>query len=223
MGEISHDDKLFDPGQFALRLRDLIYPEKLAVFSDRAGISLSVLNKYLAAPENLSPSVEVVVRICKATRSSMDWLISGVGETPDQNDGLVFIPIYDVKLAAGQGSFVSRERRIGDMPFDKALLTSLGFVDGKGLGVLTAEGDSMEPMISDGARVLIDFNDKRLREDVYAFRLGDSLRIKRLRPIGLAGIEAISANPVYAPEHFEGDILNHFEVIGRALWAGTIL
>ncbi len=157
----------------------------------------------------------------------MDWLILGKGDSPASNDGDQFrIPIYDVRLAAGSGTFLEREKRIGEMPVDGAFLRSLGLSSAEGLGVVQAEGDSMMPRISDGARVLICLSDKkdnRLTEGIYAFRLGDQLRIKRLRPIGLGGVEAISENPIYAPERLEGEVMQHFEVLGRALWAGTIL
>ncbi len=192
-------------------------------FAERAGISISVLNKYLAGAEGLNPSVDVVVRICRTTRSSIDWLLLGTGDSPVTDDGLVRVPIYDVKLAAGAGSFIDRERRIGDMPIDKWLLSALNLQSADGLGVLTAQGDSMVPLISDKARVLINFADKRLIEGVFAFRVGDDLRIKRLRPVGLGGVEAISENPVYPPERLSGDVMEHFEIIGRALWAGTLL
>lgn len=184
---------------------------------------MSVLSKYLAAPEGLNPSIDVVLKICDATDVQLDWLVRGKGDSPSKEDGVVKVPIYDVKLAAGAGSFVDRERRLGDMPIDKALLATLGLRNADGLGILTAQGDSMVPLISDKARVLVNFNDRRLAEGVFAFRVGDELRVKRLRPVGLGGVEAISENPIYPPDRLSGDVMEHFEIVGRAIWAGTIL
>ena len=217
------DEKVFDPAAFATRLRELIYPEKYGSFAQRAGISLTVLNKYMAAKDGMSPSIDVIVRICQATRSSIDWLILGDGDGPIRDDAISYVPIYDGRLAAGDGALTGREQIVGQMPIDRELLKSLGLPNADDLGVMTADGDSMEPLISDGARVLISFANKRLTEGVFAFRLGDNLRIKRLRPVGLGGVEAISENPIYPPERLSGDEIEHFEIIGRALWAGTLL
>ena len=216
-------DRLVDMDALAYRLKDLVSNEKPSAFCQRAGISHSVFSKYINPPPNLSPSLEVIARICRAGGTSIDWLVTGVGDEPSRDQSIYFVPVYDVKLAAGAGQMLDREKRNGEMPIDRALLLSLGLTSTDGLGIVEAEGDSMEPLISDGGRVLISLNDRRLTEGVFAFRLGNDLRIKRLRPIGLGGVEAISVNPIYPPERLEGDVMNHFEVIGRALWAGTIL
>lgn len=218
-----HDHKQFDPGGFATRLRDLISPEKNSLFCERAGISISVLNKYLAANEGLNPSVDVVVRICEATRSSIDWLVLGNGDSPEARHDIVDVPVYDIKLAAGNGAIAFEESLKGSRPFTRDELKAIGRLSAEGLAVVEADGDSMEPIISDGASVLIDRNDQRLREGIFAFRLGDNLRIKRLRHFGLNGVEAISANQLYPPEQFDGPIMQHFQIIGRAIWTATKL
>ena len=184
---------------------------------------MSVLHKYLNPPANLSPSLEVVARIAKATSTTIDWLATGVGETPTVDSDLLKVPIYGVSFAAGNGSLFNGANRVGEMPFDRAYLRSMGFTSTEGLGIVTASGDSMEPLISDDAPVLICHKDTRLREGIFAFRLGDTLRIKRLRHHGLNGVEAISVNPLYEPEVIEGELLNHFQILGRAHWSGTLL
>ena len=80
----------------------------------------------------------------------------------------------------------------------------------------------MEPTIPDGARVLLDLKDNRLREGIFGFRLDDELRVKRLRRIN-EGVEIISDNPRYEPERLVGHDLDRFAVIGRVWWMGAIL
>ena len=92
----------------------------------------------------------------------------------------------------------------------------------QGLGFLTSDGDSMWPTVPDGARVLLDLRDTRLREGIFGFRLGDELRVKRLRRL-VDGIEIISDNEHYPVERLDGERLEHFQIIGRALYVGTIL
>lgn len=81
----------------------------------------------------------------------------------------------------------------------------------------------MEPLISDGARVLADTTDTRLREGVFAFRMGDELRVKRLRRLGADAVEVISDNPRYDPETLSGEALDHFAILGRIRWTATPL
>ncbi|HEX7799969.1 MAG TPA: LexA family transcriptional regulator [Asticcacaulis sp.] len=198
------DNKLFDPRGFAARLRGLIHPEKHAAFCERAGISLSVLNKYLAAPDGLSPSAEMLARICRATRASLDWLIMGEGDSGRTSDTIVNIPACD---DPDDG-----------MPFTRAFLARLGYAAPESLCVLHAEGDSMEPLITDGAPVLIDRSDARLREGVFAFRIGEHVHVKRLRPAGSGGVEILPANPAYPPETLPD---GRFVLLGRAIWTGN--
>ena len=153
---------------------------------------------------------------------SLDWLLTGRGLPNAAAAGYVSIPIYDVRLAAGAASFADGARQIGEMPFDYQLLRELGRVDAEGLAIVEGDGDSMHPTIPDCARILLDLKDTRLREGIFAFRLGDELRVKRLRRL-IEGIEIISDNERYPVERLEGDRLEQFQIIGRARWAGRVL
>jgi phage repressor protein C with HTH and peptisase S24 domain len=212
------DDRDISTG-FADRLAAAMGREPQAVVAKRAQISTSVLSKYLQGSE---PGLMKAARLARATGVSLQWLATGEGAPNAGAGGYVGIPIYDVRLAAGVASFSEAAQVIGEMPFDLDLLRQLGRATADGLGVLESSGDSMEPLIPDGARVLIDFKDTRLRERIFGFRFGDELRIKRLRRT-LDGVEILSENPRYEPELLTGEQLEHFGIIGRAIWAGAVL
>ena len=220
---VTDNRKAFDIGSFASRLRDLIFPEKIPVFAARAGLPASLVTKLLSAPTGVLPNAEVLIRLRQATGATTDWLVAGIGEAPHDDHDVIRVPLYDVHFAGGSGTKIEDEKSIGDVPFDRASLLSLGFPGADGLGVVMLKGDSMAPQIADGARVLLDFKDTKLREDIFAFRIGDDLRIKRLRPVGIGDIEIISTNPIYPSEIFPHDKRQHFQIIGRAVWAGTRL
>lgn len=204
---------------FADRLEAALGNVSQAIVAKRADVSTSVLSKYLQGAE---PSLFRAARLAKALGVSLEWLATGDGEPNGAIRGYVDVPIRDVRLAAGAASFAEGARVIGHMPFDIELLRSIGRPEGDGLTVVEAEGDSMAPLIPDGARVLIDLKDTRMREAVFAFRVGDELRIKRLRRV-IDGIEIISENPRYEAELLGGDRLDQFAIIGRARWAGAAL
>ncbi len=191
-----------------------------AVVAKRAQISTSAFSKLLQGAE---PGLFKAARIAKATGVNLEWLATGDGSPNAARAGYVEVPILDVRLAAGTASLSDAAQQIGTMPFDLGLLRSLGRSTHEGLVVLTAEGDSMEPLIADGARVLADTADTRLREGIFAFRIGDELRVKRLRRRGSDAVDVLSENPRYAPETLEGDLLDQFAILGRVLWAATPL
>lgn len=204
---------------FAVRLLAAIGETSQAVVAKRAGISVGAVNKYLNGSE---PGAFKAARLAEVLDVDLRWLLTGEGSPNAAAGGYVSVPIYDVRLAAGAASFCDGAEQIGNMPFDLGLLRDLGRSNADGLGVFIAEGDSMFPTIADGARVLADLKNTRLREGVFAFRTGDELRIKRLRRL-VDGIEIRSDNDRYPPELVTGDAADELTIIGSVLWTGTAL
>lgn len=190
-----------------------------AAAAKRARISTTVMSQYLRGSE---PSLFRAARLAEVLGVSLQWLATGEGVPNAKAGGYHSIPVYDVRLAAGTASFSDAARVIGEMPIDTDMLRRMGVSSADGLAAVEAEGDSMETLISDGARVVMDLRDTRLREGIFAFRLGDELRIKRLRRLS-DGIEIISENPRYDPERLTGDKLDHFAIIGRVRLAVSVL
>lgn len=212
----------FDYAGFAQRMKEAMSPEKPTAFAARIGLPSGTLFKYLGANGSTAPRLDIVARIAEGLGVTLDWLVLGRGEGPDDSLEIGRVPIYDVRLAAGAASFTEGAKRLGDMPFDRELLKQLGRTSTEGLGLVEAEGDSMEPTIPDGARVLIDLNDTRLREGVFGFRYEDQLRVKRLRRVA-DGVEIMSDNTRYSSELLLGSDLGSFQVIGRVKWLGVVL
>ncbi|MHA4915567.1 S24 family peptidase, partial [Enterococcus faecium] len=76
--------------------------------------------------------------------------------------------------------------------------------------------------IEDGALVLIDEEDRRIIDAVFAFVLEGEARIKRFRKL-TDGVMLVSDNPLYPPEKVTGDDLRKLQIIGRARWVGNML
>lgn len=206
----------FDYEGFGRRLSEAMFPERLSAFALRVGVPHGTISKYMKAGGSSGPRLDIVAILARGLACSIDWLAYGLGDGPATDGTITRVPILDVRLAAGIASFTSAAHQIGEMPFDAALLRSIGKNNTNGLVVVSAEGDSMAPLIPDGARVLVDTTDTRLREAVFAFRVQDELRIKKLRRL-LGGIEVISENPRYEPELISGDTIDQFAILGRAL------
>lgn len=216
--DVEEDD--FAARGFAERLELALGGREKGVIARRARIAPSTFTKYLAGVSE--PGAFKAARLAESLGVSLTWLLTGKGLPNAAAAGYAGVPVYDVRLAAGCASFAEGARVIGEAPIDQDLLRQLGRTTAEGLGMLEAEGDSMEPTIPDGARVLIDLKDVRLREGIFAFRLDDELRVKRLRRLA-EGIEVLSDNPRYEPERLEGHELERFAVIGRVRWVGAVL
>jgi phage repressor protein C with HTH and peptisase S24 domain len=190
-----------------------------AALAKRAGVSTSVMTKYLQGSE---PGLFRAARLADVLGVSLHWLATGEGPPNAEAVGFFSVPLFDVQLAAGAANFSDGAQQLGEMPLDRDLLSRLGRSNADGLAAVVADGDSMEPLIRDGARILIDLRDCRLREGIFSFRMGDELRVKRLRRLA-EGIEVLSENPRYEPERLAGDKLRDFAIIGRVLMTVTVL
>ena len=148
--------------------------------------------------------------------------IADVSQQPP-NDELTQVRYVNVKFANGPGKTIYYEQDKQPLVFRTDFLQRLGIPQGKGI-VVEAEGISNEPKIPDGAVVLINRADKeRLDGSFFAFRADGELLIKRLQEIPGVGVLATSENPNFRPKQKVYRDSEDFEVIGRAVWTGTLL
>lgn len=84
----------------------------------------------------------------------------------------------------------------------------------------------MEPLIADGAWVLMDVNRKGMSPGVYVVRLDDALQVKRLEWRNKNCVTLISQNPAMKPIEIDlagdGDPRD-FAVIGKVLLTGNFV
>jgi phage repressor protein C with HTH and peptisase S24 domain len=134
---------------------------------------------------------------------------------------LVMVPYLNAMASAGPGAVVSDERISGRLAFRHDWLRELTGGSPSGLSVITVNGDSMAPTLSDGDDILVAAQDAgdRLRDGIYVLRIEDMLNVKRLamNPAG-GGFEIRSDNPAY-PTWRDCDPQT-VAIIGRVVWAG---
>lgn len=214
----SEFDPNFDYAGFAKRLAEAIFPEKITPFAERVGVPQPTLSKYLRA-DGAGPRLDIVAKLADGVGCTLDWLVWGRGDGPDESAGFLRIPRYDCQLAAGAGSWNEGRRKIEDIPFSRTFLRErLNKTSVKGLSVLEGRGDSMTPTIQDRALILVDEDDRRLIDGVFAFVLDGDARVKRFRKL-TEGVMLISDNSSYPPETVTGTDLQKLQIIGRALLA----
>ena len=133
---------------------------------------------------------------------------------------LIFVPIYDVAAAAGDGTVVDDQHIAGRLAFRPHWLRSVTSARPEDLGVITVRGDSMFPTLVNGDTVLVDFTQRMPKRDgIYVIRYDDSVQVKRIsiHPESLL-LTVRSDNKDYSTyTDLKPDKL---DIVGRVIWLG---
>ncbi len=151
----------------------------------------------------------------------------GPGEPHAANDKFEKVPeLADVRLAAGDGIENQTEEQTGMIQFRRSFLKEVG-ADGGKARVVYAKGDSMEPVIRDGAALLVVPNENLTIRDlaaggVYAINYDGKMLVKTVTRDKLTGRwVARSFNPAYYDIPLENG--TPVRVLGQVVWAGARL
>lgn len=151
----------------------------------------------------------------------------GPGEPYAVNDKFDKVPeMADVRLAAGDGIENHIEEQTGVMHFRRSFLRAVG-ADAEKARVVYAKGDSMEPIIRDGAALLVVPNEDLTVRDlaaggVYAINYDGKMIVKTVTRDRLTKQwVARSFNPAYPDIPLENG--TPVRVLGQVVWAGARL
>ncbi|MES2339549.1 MAG: S24 family peptidase [Pseudomonadota bacterium] len=125
---------------------------------------------------------------------------------------VVRVPRLAIAASAGPGRFVTTERAVASAGYAVEDLARLGIASGDA-AILDVAGDSMEPVLRDGDRILVDRGQRvpRARDAIWVIRIDDDLLVKRLVREGDAW-RVVSDN---APARIVA--LNEVTVVGRVV------
>ena len=149
------------------------------------------------------------------------------GDPPAANDKFEKVPeLADVRLSAGDGIENHAEDQTGMIQFRRSFLRSVG-ADGGRARVVYAKGDSMEPVIRDGAALLVVPDEGLTLRDlaaggIYAINYDGKMIVKAVAKDRLTGRwVARSFNERYQDVPLENGA--PVRVLGRVVWAGVRL
>ncbi|HDR0997872.1 TPA: helix-turn-helix transcriptional regulator [Pasteurella multocida] len=137
--------------------------------------------------------------------------------TPLHDDEVEVPFLKDIHFAAGNGfSDDIMDYNNFKLRFSKATLRKQG-VQYDNAVCITADGDSMEPVIPDGATVGIDRGNTTIKDGkIYAINHGGLLRIKILHKMPNEQVRIRSYNPDSAPEEVVD--LSEITILGKVFW-----
>lgn len=187
-----------------------------------------------------------LVDLANALKVKPEWLGSGEGEmllsaqgealppesewgtvdawdknTPLPDDEVEVPFLKDIEFACGDGRIQNEDHNGFKLRFSKATLRRVGAnTDGSGVLCFPAAGNSMEPVIPDGATVAVDTGNKRIVDgELYAINQGELKRIKQIyrKPGGKLLIRSV--NREYDDEEADE---SEVEIIGFVFWYSVL-
>lgn len=142
--------------------------------------------------------------------------------TPLSNDEIEVPFFKEIRLSAGNG-FADDIMDYNNfkLRFSKATLRRQG-VSYENAVCVTADGNSMEPVIPDGTTVGIDLGNKTIRDGkIYAINHGGLLRIKILYNMPNNQVKIRSYNSEEHPDEVAN--LEDITVLGKVFWYSVLL
>lgn len=157
-------------------------------------------------------------------RERVKAIENGVGNANGLEPGFVMIPRYDVEASAGPGMFADAENVIDYMAFQRKWVRQALRADPDHLVLITAAGDSMEPVIRSGDLLLIDTSIDHFRDDaIYVIAMAGNLVVKRIQRFFTGGVSVKSDNPAYVEQTIGAGELDQVHVAGRVRWIGRLI
>ena len=135
--------------------------------------------------------------------------------------GLAAVPEVEVEASAGPGSLADEfvvENARWQLP--EPMIRNEGRADPESLRILRVRGESMEPEMRDGDRIVVD-TARRLPHtgETYVLWDGTGLVVKRVAGLSRDGLlHLLSANPEYPPYDCRAD---EAHVVGKVVWKFT--
>ncbi|EDQ2394204.1 helix-turn-helix transcriptional regulator [Salmonella enterica subsp. enterica] len=191
-----------------------------------------------------TPNGKNLINLAEALNVSPEWLLTGVAPgtkevTPNARveggfsvwdsatpleDDEVEIPFYqEVELSAGNGNYADLNRSEGKLRFARSTLRKAG-VDATCAACVSIHGNSMEPVLPDGAVAGVDTSKTRIKDgQMYAIDHEGLLRVKLLYRLP-GGIRVRSFNrDEYADEEYFHQDADKIKVIGQVFWYSVLL
>jgi len=170
-----------------------------------------------------------IFRIASSEKVNIGWLITGIGPIYEQelqdlmtgggaDADYTEVPLYNIEASAGHGSLFDHELISSYLKFRNDWLTREG-LHPKDLVAIRVSGDSMNGTLANGDTVLIDRSRKR-PDGVFAIRIGDALRIKRLQKMADGSLRVSSDNEIYQPEIIHPENMAQVDIVGQCYWRG---
>ena len=233
-------------GRFAARISSLAREAGgYSALARSCGVSESVVRKW--ARGESEPSRSHLVALAHAAGVSLTWLGTGQGPRAAHvyaaaasspalvtgegrasghaaaeatDDALVYVPLYDVQVGAGNGAVIEREQLLDQLAFRSDWVRREIGAEVSDLLLVYVRGDSMEAVLREGDVIMLDRRDRGpSRDGIYCIRVQDAVLVKTLQRLPGGVVKVSSENRAYEPFTFGlNDRSSGVYIIGRVVW-----
>jgi phage repressor protein C with HTH and peptisase S24 domain len=176
---------------------------------------------------------EKIIKLCILKNINLQWMFSDGSSLPtvfsenglvSEADGYIRVPRYEVKASAGGGAIIHSEQIVDHLYFKTDWVKNVLGIPRDFLALISVQGDSMEPTLSNGDLILIDTRSSRVEDGaIYVVQYEDALLVKRLQKKYDGSVVIRSDNPLYEPEILHGENAMNLKIVGRVVWAGGVI
>lgn len=228
---IGKEDYFFDPSESIDRLKGLLGLSSDTALANRLGKAQNTLSGFR---QRQSAPYREIIDIALQEGFAVDYLLTGRGPKfiadialADQaGAAFVEVPVYDVALSAGGGTFIESATVVRKHGYTAEYMQSMGLRPER-CAVFKIDGDSMEPKLHSGDHGLFNLEENVVRPagGVYAIRLDDSVVVKHVSRVRDSDGQVVqymlaisSFNELYKATDFRAVFNEYdetFEIIGR--------
>jgi phage repressor protein C with HTH and peptisase S24 domain len=222
------DDRVYenDPVRVLIRNRVIELGLKLADVSRKLGKNHAYMQQYLrrgvplTLPEQVRASLAKILKLDEvALGAPADRVPANVSDTLH----FTVVPEYNVLVETGEAVALEEYKHTRTWPLPRDYLEELG-VSGGPLALIHVRGDSMEPTLRPGDRILVDQGDQNVSQPgIFVLWDGDGRVVKRIERVYGSEppkLRLISDNPRHSTYEVPAEIVR---VVGRAVWAARQL
>jgi phage repressor protein C with HTH and peptisase S24 domain len=231
---------------FIERLRLMIGDQAPYTWARDCGIGKSTFDGIWN--KGAQPQLRTLLKIAWKTNISLSWLLTGKGASrikdrsedlqsavlfsypqtgePDeiyrvQREGYTLVPRCKIHDGSGSGEVFHSNQLVDHLAFKSSWISREMELDPKALVLVSVQGDSMVPTLSEGDLLLLDKRERQVRNDgIYVLRRDGDLIVKRLQRGFDGSIMIKSDNPAYETQIIQEDQIEQLAIIGRVVWTG---
>ncbi len=202
------------------RIKDLRLQRRLSQknLAKSVGVSSTAISQW--EREENEPRGKHLSKLSQALGTTVDYLTAAV-QPPIQDlteHACVLVSFYPEVNASGGHGACNYDEMENYTPVPAYVLKNHSIND---ISCIKLSGDSMSPVVPDGALIAFDRSESRIFDGkMYVFRHNGMLRMKCLKQTSYDLI-IHSHNPDYSDEIYPLDRLSDFEIIGRVFWYST--
>lgn len=208
---------------FSTRLTELMTEKKASMgdVSKATGVTRSAV-KYWVDGKVVQLKYEDANKLADFFGVNVDWLMKGVGDKTSNPDAIILKKV-NVQALCGKPDNCLDPRNDDELvemikAGSKWFFTNFPHYKPEDIQIVTATGDSMEPIISEGDLVFIDIKDQSCNRDgIYFLFLDGQYFIKRVQRSFGQRLILISENQKYRDIELSPDAQIEFHTIGRVI------